>query len=149
MMYNPENKQAVQAEILRLAALGNSIPRISRIPGMPPAATIREWVKTDAVFGTQWKEHRQVGMDAVADDLLDIADNQGGDVHRDRLRLDTRKWLLSRWAPQSYGDRVAVTGAEDGPPIQISDTDRAARIAQILEAAKRRREIADDATAGN
>lgn len=148
-MYNPENREAVQAEILRLAALGNSIPRIARLPDMPPAATIRDWIRADPVFQAKWKENRQVGMDAVADDLLDIADNHGGDVHRDRLRLDTRKWLLSRWAPASYGDRVAVTGAEDGPPIQITDTDRAARIAQILEAAKRRREIADDSTAGN
>lgn len=148
-MYNPENREIVRAEILRLVALGNSISRISRMSGMPPVTTIRDWIRSDTAFGAQWKEHRQVGMDAVADDLLDIADNAVGDVHRDRLRLDTRKWLLSRWAPAAYGDRVAVTGVEDGPPIAITDTDRAARIAQILEAAKRRREITDDPTASN
>jgi hypothetical protein len=148
-MFDPEKTEAVKAEILRLAALGNSIPRISRVPGMPTAETIRDWIKQDAAFGGRFKEQRQLGMDAIADDLIDIADNAIGDVHRDKLRLDVRKWLLSKWAPAAYGDRVAVTGAEDAPPIAITDTDRAARIAQILEAAKRRREIVDDSATGN
>lgn len=139
---------AVCDEILRLAALGNSIPRISRLPGMPSAPQIRAWVKSDPVVLKQYNEARAAGMDAIADDLLDIADGVG-DVHRDRLRLDTRKWLLSRWAPAHYGDRVAVTGVEDGAPIQISDADRARRIGELLEAARRRRGEADEQPAGD
>jgi hypothetical protein len=43
----------------------------------------------------------------MADDLIDIADEQG-DPNRNRLRVDTRKWLLSKALPKIYGDRLQV-----------------------------------------
>ena len=43
----------------------------------------------------------------MADDILDIAD-ESGDPHRSRLRVDTRKWLLSKALPKIYGDRLEV-----------------------------------------
>ena len=46
-------------------------------------------------------------------------DNAG--IQRNRLRVDTRKWLMSKLAPKTYGDKVQteVTGANGGP-IQAS-----------------------------
>ncbi len=31
-------------------------------------------------------------------------------VARDRLRVETRKWLMARMAPKKYGDRMQHTG---------------------------------------
>ena len=55
------------------------------------------------------------------------------------------RWYLSKLAPKKYGDRTAMelTGA-DGGPVQISDTERTAKIAAILAAAQARKD-ADEA----
>jgi len=45
-------------------------------------------------------------MDGRADQFLQIADDKSGDAMRDRLRLDTRKWLMSKIAPTRWGDRT-------------------------------------------
>jgi hypothetical protein len=37
--------------------------------------------------------------------MLETADGDGDPV-RDRLRVDTRKWLLSKALPKIYGDKV-------------------------------------------
>lgn len=52
--------------------------------------------------------------------MLDIADGSSEDVQRDRLRVDTRKWALSRMSPRKYGDKLALGGDEDGAPILVT-----------------------------
>jgi hypothetical protein len=55
--------------------------------------------------------------------------------HR-RLQIETRMRLLGKWAAKRYGDKVAVGGAEDLPPIQVADpTETARRIAFLLQKA--------------
>jgi len=49
----------------------------------------------------------------MADALNDIADNTNGEVQRDRLRVDTRKWYLSKIMPKKYGDKLDVTTREE------------------------------------
>ena len=51
--------------------------------------------------------------------MLDIADEKTGDPQRDRLRLDTRKWLMSKMDPKRFGDKVEQThlGADGGPVV--------------------------------
>ena len=71
----------------------------------------------------------------MADELLDIADADG-DTHRDRLRVDTRKWILSKLVPKKYGTKVTaeITGA-DGGPVQteeMSTMEIARRVAFLL-----------------
>jgi hypothetical protein len=76
-------------------------------------------------------------MEAWADEIVDICDdasndwmerNNGDDkesswvlngehVQRSRLRIDTRKWLLSKLKPEKYGDKLQH-GGDPGNPIQ-------------------------------
>jgi transposase-like protein len=73
----------------------------------------------------------------LADELLEIADNgtndwmkrfakdgedlgwavNGEHIARSRLRVDTRKWLLSKCLPKVFGDRITTehTGPNAGP----------------------------------
>ena len=64
----------------------------------------------------------------MAEEILDIADDSGGDwvedklnpevVARARLRVDSRKWILSKLVPKKYGDKVDLTHAgPDGGAI--------------------------------
>lgn len=41
-------------------------------------------------------------------------------IQRNRLRVDARKWLASKMAPRTYGDKLAVGGDPDAPAIQTA-----------------------------
>jgi hypothetical protein len=43
----------------------------------------------------------------------------GENLQRSRLRVDTRKWLLSKALPKIYGDKLALGGDQDAPPITL------------------------------
>jgi hypothetical protein len=93
------------------------------------------WTKNNEKFSTQYTRAREIGYEAMADELLDISDGETSDspADRDRLRLDTRKWLLSKCLPKIYGEKgsLEVTG-KDGSPIEINDTESARRVAFML-----------------
>lgn len=48
----------------------------------------------------------------IADEILKIADDGSNKdntiVQRDRLRIDSRKWLLAKLHPKKYGDKLDV-----------------------------------------
>lgn len=124
---------------------------------MPDECTVRMWAVSDREgFYTQYTRAREAQMDAMAEDLLEIADDARNDwmerhgeddagwmvngehVARARLRLDTRKWLMSKIAPKRFGDRThhEMTG-RDGGPIQTQDLthytdERLAALAALL-----------------
>jgi hypothetical protein len=66
----------------------------------------------------------------------------GEHIQRSRVRIDTRKWMLSKMLPKVYGDKteVAVTGPHGGPvqtvnatvEIPANDPIEAARVYQKL-----------------
>lgn len=153
--YTPE----IAATICERLAAGESLRAICRDAGMPHERTVRRWVLDDVEgFSPQYARAREMGLDAMADEVLEISDTPVEGVRREesddgykevredmlghrKLQVDTRKWLLSKLAPKKYGERTAMelTGA-DGGPVQITDTERAAKIAAILATAQARKE---------
>ena len=70
-------------------------------------------------------------------------------VQRSKLRVDSRKWLISKYAPQRYGDRMTHTGA-DGEPLfdrlmNMTDAQRIAEAALVLEQFKEQVRLAREA----
>ncbi len=116
-------------------AEGHSLLSICEALGISYEAA-RRWETDVAEHATNVARAREMGCHALAEQALQIADTpQLGIVrttkadgsieeraedmtaHR-RLQIDTRKWLISRWLPKVYGDKVAIGGAADLPPIQ-------------------------------
>ena len=88
---------------------GETLRAICRGEGMPDERTVRRWALDDVEgFSTQYARAREIGYQSMADDLTEIADAKDGDPARDRLRVDTRKWLLSKALPKIYGDKQQV-----------------------------------------
>lgn len=125
-------------KICALLAEGMSLRAICRMEGMPSKQAVLEWLSVDAEFAAQYARAREDGADEMADELLEIADDGSNDwmerenkdgsvgwvlngehVQRSKLRVDTRKWLMSKMRPKKYGDNVAVTGPGGGP-IQVA-----------------------------
>jgi len=101
----------------RLAA-GETLRAICRDDDMPSPQAVLRWIPKNEGFSEQYARAREAGYALMADQLTEIADNDG-DPARDRLRVDTRKWLLSKALPKIYGDKVEHTG-KDGGPIQFT-----------------------------
>lgn len=112
---------------------------ISRIDGMPAVSNIMRWIAEDEKLQEQYARAKEIGIEAMAADLLAIAnktqigviktikpDGTVEEKHADmiehrRLQVDARKWLLSKLAPKKYGDKVAIGGDPENP-VQHSVT---------------------------
>jgi hypothetical protein len=68
-------------------------------------STVLYWEATRPEFADQYARARKIGYALLAEELIEIADG-ATDWQRDRLRLDTRKWLLSKMLPKVYGDKL-------------------------------------------
>lgn len=120
---------------------GESLRAICRDEDMPPESTVRLWVVDDREgFAAQYARARDVGLDAMADEILEVSDDGSNDwmerqdsdgkgvgwqlngehVQRSRLRVDTRKWLLSKMAPKRYGDKLQHTGPDGEGPVVVN-----------------------------
>ena len=106
---------------------GESLRSVCRDPEMPHKSTVLRWLREMSGLRDQYAAARDDLMQYWASDILEIADdgtldtmkglNKYGDevmvpnhanVQRDRLRIDSRKWLLSKLQPRVYGDRLDV-----------------------------------------
>jgi len=94
---------------------------------MPAKSTVMRWLREKPELRDQYAIARDDLLDHWAEDLIEISDDgtldtmPGTDKHgnevmvanhanvqRDRLRIDARKWLMSRLGPKKYGDHVEV-----------------------------------------
>ena len=131
--------------ILDKIASGKSLRDICSAEGMPSESLVRKWSIQEDDFGAQYARAREAGMEALADEILQISDSQEGDVlktedgreivnhdaiQRAKLRVDTRKWLMSKIAPKRYGDKLDLN--HSGSIERIPDDAIDARLAVLL-----------------
>lgn len=132
-MARPSTRTAkVVSEICERLAQGESVRSICDDSRMPSDTTVYRWIDEDEAFREMYTRARAYAMERMADELLEIADDSAGDtvtddgvertnheaIARARLRVDTRKWLMSKLAPKKYGDRVDHThSSPSGGPI--------------------------------
>lgn len=150
--------QALGKRICDRLADGESVRAICRTDGMPNERTVRRWAADpEHPFAPQYARSREIGYMKMADELLEIADDGSNDwmvregkdgaeswvlngehVQRSRLRVDTRKWLLSKMLPKVFGDKMTneVVG-KDGKDLmpEPSSRDLARAVVNILGAA--------------
>lgn len=123
-VYTPELGELICERL----ADGETLTSICKDDLMPSGKTVRTWAADNShPFSPQYIKARFVGYMKMADDILDIADENSNDtyttddgkekvntevVKRSQLRVDTRKWLLSKALPKIYGDKPH----EDKPP---------------------------------
>jgi hypothetical protein len=113
--------------ILKRMAEGESLRAICRDKGMPSEVSVRMWAVDDRDgFGTRYAHAMMARCDFWADEILEISDDSSGDtvtvtengrevekvdhehINRSRLRVDSRRWLMSKLAPGKYGDKVEL-----------------------------------------
>lgn len=121
-------QELADAICLRLSN-GETLTSICCDEGMPHVSTVIKWALDEkSEFFQQYSRAREIGYLKMADELLDVADDGRNDwmirktkrgdefeivnkeaVDRSKLRVDTRKWLLSKALPKVYGDKIEAT----------------------------------------
>lgn len=112
-------------EILLRTVEGESMRAICRDPAMPSRSKLQKELVENSEFATQYLQARELLYSGWADEILEIADDGTTDyitkvgrngheyeavdqehIQRSRLRVEARKWLLSKLMPKTYGDKV-------------------------------------------
>ncbi len=125
----------------RLAG-GESLRSICTQEDMPAKTTVFVWLRRDEGFRDQYARAREAQAECFAEEIIDIADDATNDymlrknedaseswrldsenIQRSRLRVEARKWVVSRILPKKYGERVALehSGSSNGPKMVIID----------------------------
>ena len=83
------------------------------------------WVKRDSTRHERFKEAQEMRTEFMAGEILEIADGVGSldpsapdTVNRDKLRIDSRKWLMSAHNKKRYGETKQI---EVGGTISITE----------------------------
>ncbi len=126
-------QRAIEQALERVAA-GESLRSVSRDEQMPPLTTLNLWLNSGEHV-EQYTRAREERADAIFEEMFDIADDSSSDmvanedgierlnsehVQRSKLRIDTRKWALSKMQPKKYGDKLDLNhGGHDGGPVEV------------------------------
>lgn len=135
----------VAKEICHRLCEGEPLRQICRDERMPAWRTVHDWRHAHPEFEKEYQLARDLGMDAIAEDLLDIADDGSNDfmekidkegkktgefsfnlehVQRSKLRIETRLKLLAKWNPKKFGDSITHRGDNNAPlPLVLNGSD--------------------------
>lgn len=133
--YNSEISKKICGEL----AKGISLRTVCKSSGMPDVSTVFDWIAKHEEFAKQYARAKEESADALFEETIDIADDArnviiGGEdradnarVQVERLRVDTRKWMMSKMKPKKYGDKIDMTtNGKDLPnPIYGSGSTKA------------------------
>lgn len=138
--------QLVADEICERLSKGEPLAWICRDEHMPAVRTVSDWKTSHEAFSADFGRARDEGYDAIAQECLEIADEtefdtvktKDGDrantewISRSKLRVETRLKLLAKWDPRRYGEKLAIGGADDLPPIKtMTDEQLDAKLAAL------------------
>ncbi|MDP0495063.1 MAG: terminase small subunit protein [Verrucomicrobiota bacterium JB024] len=138
-------------------AQGESLRSVCQEGEYPNAATVYRWLREHEEFRHNYARAKQDGADAMAEDILDIADDGTNDwmekygkegeslgwmingeaVQRSKLRIEARKWLMAKLLPKKYGDKLELDGNALTPSVIVGLKD-------LKKAAGRAGEVASD-----
>ncbi len=129
--------------ICECLALGMSLRETCRQKGFPGDATVRDWDKADRDgFSARYARAIEQQLLVWGDQIIEISDDGRNDyiertnddgsktktaildkehVQRSKLRIDARKWVLSKLMPKQYGDKTTLQHeGQDGGAIQVN-----------------------------
>ena len=138
--------------ICRMIAQGQSVRSICAKKDMISMQTFFRWLRENDKFREQYARACEERSYMHAEDIIEIADNATNDymeklegdgyifnsenVQRSRLRIDTRKWLMSKLNPKVYGDKLDMTTNGNDIGVTLS----ASQAEQLLNARANRRD---------
>lgn len=124
MGYTPSQKEMLFKKVIKAIEKGASLRAALRDKPAPTSSTFAEWLDKDDNLAKRYARATLIRADLIFEDILSIADENYRDtyvddngiertdhdvVQRSKLRIDARKWYLSKMHPTKYGDKLDVT----------------------------------------
>ena len=125
MAYSDKKKTDIFDVICDKIINGKSVRTVlNEIEPKISPSTFFIWLREDELKSKQYEIATKERSELVFEDILDIADNSSNDyvenengnlvlnaenIQRSRLRVDARKWILSKMNPKKYGDKTDIT----------------------------------------
>jgi hypothetical protein len=109
-------------KICERIAKGETVRSICKDEAMPSTVTVYNWLLDEGKkeFLNQYEAAKNIQAELMFEELLEIADessevivgddkSDGARVQANRLRVDTRKWYLSKVLPKKFGEKLDMT----------------------------------------
>ncbi len=114
---------------------GEALFKICENEGFPDRATVFRWCAQNEEFRNRYARARLIQAEVMADELLTIADTSTPEYYNvARLRVDTRKWILSKVLPKVYGDAMQLRHADaDGNSLKVEVTRVSPRKPRVID----------------
>ena len=127
--------QEIADEICEIiATTSKSLRKICKDERLPSVSTVLKWVReNENNFQKQYARAKQEQAEFMAEEILEISDDSSDDllgidehgnkienrefINRSKLRVDTRKWLMSKLLPKKYGDKIDIDMTTKCTPI--------------------------------
>ncbi len=131
-VYSPDEIKNIFETICQRIEDGESLRSVLRSKDMPSRPTFFKWIKGNNEMINQYACACERRADCLLDDIIDISDNVEQDmltmpdgrevvnnavISRDKLRVDTRKWAMSKMNPKKYGDKVDIDHTTKGESL--------------------------------
>ena len=143
-----EYSQAVADFICEEIATGKSLRAVCASADVPASSTVFHWLAKYPEFRAQYATAKELAADAIAEEIFDIADDGRNDwmeklnfnggvkgwevngeaLNRSRLRVDSRKWYLSKIMPKKYGDKIT----QEIDAKVVTESREAAQLAEVM-----------------
>lgn len=130
--------ESVASEICMRIAEGESLLAICKDDHLPSRTTVHEWIVDNKNgFADMYARAKAACVDRMAEEIIEIANTpeigvktvskatgmettEGDMVEHRRLKIDARKWYLSKVAPKKYGDKLDLNHT-GGVTVRIKD----------------------------
>lgn len=116
MEYSAKEKQTKFDAICDIIISGKSL-RTALSKVKLSSQTFFVWIREDEIMSKQYAQATVERAELMFEDMLDIADQapkltntkfgttvDTGDIQHKRVKIDTRKWALSKMNPKKYGN---------------------------------------------
>ena len=126
---------------------GSSTRKVCQADDMPCTSTIFKWMAEKPEFSEQYAKAKALAAEALAEEIFDIADDNTFDytetkdgelrvnndaIQRARLRVDVRKWYLSKIVPKKYGEKQQIDQTTTHKFEELTDEELQARIKSLI-----------------
>lgn len=122
---------------------GESLRSICLDDWMPARSVVFKWLASNDAFADQYARAREEQAEKYLDEIIEIADDGSNDTYetedgqrktdwdvigRSKLRVDARKWAMSKLAPKKYGEKQSIEhSVSDDTATRILEARRRAR----------------------
>jgi len=120
--------------VLKHIREGMSVRDACKLPDTVSSTTFYEYVGNDVNKAEQYARASEIRANLMFDEIITIADEAVNDItigedglekvnheniQRSRLRVDARKWALSKMNPKKYSDNSKLDVTTNGENINI------------------------------